>query len=335
MNKYYLLWVWLIAGGLVYGQDGIETIRIWDQAPHNAFTDLVRFRGSFYCCFREAPGHVPRGRSENGAVRILKSKEGRSWENVAILRNEQYDLRDPKLSVTPDKKLMVIMGGSDYTTGKLEGCLAHVSFSRDGRSFTEPIPTRVDQTIKSDYDWIWRVTWNHGTGYGVVYQPVQPDGEFRIRLLGTKDGINYQLISDLDLKGKPNETTIRFDGKHLYMVVRRESQDQNGMLGESDPPYRNWTWHDLGIRLGGPEFILLKSGQILLGTRFYHPAEAGGAKTGIVYLESSGKPGKTIELPSGGDTSYPGMVLFRNKLYMSYYSSHEGKTSVYLAILPI
>lgn len=30
--------------------------RIWDQAPHNAFTDLVRWRERFYCAFRAGRG---------------------------------------------------------------------------------------------------------------------------------------------------------------------------------------------------------------------------------------------------------------------------------------
>ena len=34
---------------------------------------------------------------------------------------------------------------------------------------------------------------------------------------------------------------------------------------------------------------------------------------------------------SGGDTSYPGLVWHDGLLWMSYYSSHEGKTSIYLA----
>lgn len=37
-------------------------------------------------------------------------------------------------------------------------------------------------------------------------------------------------------------------------------------------------------------------------------------------------------LPSGGDNSYPGLVQFKNTLYMSYYSSHEdNKSQIYLA----
>ncbi len=40
-----------------------------------------------------------------------------------------------------------------------------------------------------------------------------------------------------------------------------------------------------------------------------------------------------LALPSSGDNSYPGMVYNKadGLLWMSYYSSHEGKASIYLA----
>ena len=38
-----------------------------------------------------------------------------------------------------------------------------------------------------------------------------------------------------------------------------------------------------------------------------------------------------LTLPSGGDTSYPGMVWHEGQLWISYYASHEGRTSIYLA----
>ena len=40
-------------------------------------------------------------------------------------------------------------------------------------------------------------------------------------------------------------------------------------------------------------------------------------------------------LPSGGDCSYPGMVEHDELLWLSYYSSHEGKTSIYLAQIEV
>ena len=36
-----------------------------------------------------------------------------------------------------------------------------------------------------------------------------------------------------------------------------------------------------------------------------------------------------VTLPSGGDNGYAGMVWHDGKLWMSYYSSHEGKGSIY------
>ena len=38
-----------------------------------------------------------------------------------------------------------------------------------------------------------------------------------------------------------------------------------------------------------------------------------------------------LELPSGGDCSYPGLVWHEGHLWVSYYSSHEGKASIYIA----
>ena len=45
--------------------------------------------------------------------------------------------------------------------------------------------------------------------------------------------------------------------------------------------------------------------------------------------DSLGEP--VLTLPSGGDCSYPGLVWNEDLLWMSYYSSHDGKTSIYLA----
>jgi hypothetical protein len=38
-----------------------------------------------------------------------------------------------------------------------------------------------------------------------------------------------------------------------------------------------------------------------------------------------------LVLPSGGDTSYPGFAFDDGLLWTMYYSSHEGKTAIYLA----
>ena len=42
-----------------------------------------------------------------------------------------------------------------------------------------------------------------------------------------------------------------------------------------------------------------------------------------------------VLVPSAGDTSYPGMLIHGDKLWTSYYASHEGKSAIYLARIPL
>ena len=42
-----------------------------------------------------------------------------------------------------------------------------------------------------------------------------------------------------------------------------------------------------------------------------------------------------LSVPSGGDNSYPGLVWHDGLLWMSYYSSHEGKSAIYLARIKV
>ncbi|MEC8782878.1 MAG: hypothetical protein VXY07_08610, partial [Planctomycetota bacterium] len=89
-----------------------------------------------------------------------------------------------------------------------------------------------------------------------------------------------------------------------------------------------WEWHDLNRRLGGPTFIQSAGGHWIAAGRLYD----GRARTEILSLDLAKREMKPVlRLPSGGDTSYPGMVWHDNLLWVSYYSSHEGRTSIYLA----
>src|SRR5688500_6575869 len=127
-----------LAANLPARADGPQLVsvqKIWDRAPHNAFTDLVRWRDRWYCAFREGDGHV----GGDGKLRVLTSANGAAWEAVALVAEEGIDLRDPKLSETPDGRLMMVAGGSVYRGGKtLLGMQPRVTFSKDGRDWTPP-----------------------------------------------------------------------------------------------------------------------------------------------------------------------------------------------------
>ncbi len=139
--------------------------------------------------------------------------------------------------------------------------------------------------------------------------------------------MNWSLVTDLQVPDRPNETTLQFTGKgEMIALMRREREDRLGRIGRSHPPYTEWEWTPIGHRLGGPNFIILPDGRWWAGSRSY----PGGAKTVLARMSAdSYEP--VLTLPSGGDTSYPGFVWHDGLLWMSYYSSHEGKTSIYLA----
>ena len=43
----------------------LEVRKIWDKAPHSAFTDLAFFEGRWYCTFRAAKSHASYGDDGN------------------------------------------------------------------------------------------------------------------------------------------------------------------------------------------------------------------------------------------------------------------------------
>lgn len=300
--------------------------KIWDRGKHNAFTDLIRFNDLYVCTFRESNSHVPRNRAGDGKIRLITSEDGNSWKNWHLIEKEAVDLRDPKLSITVEGKLMVLCGGSYYESGKLQKRIPFVSFyDLKSKQWTQPRPIEVDAKIKSSVDWLWRVTWHRGTGYGVIYQPVE--NNWGLHLVKTSYGIKYDLIKTLKLDGKPNETTVRFDhAGNMLLVVRNENGKSEGHFGFSRPPFDKWRWAKIPQRLGGPNFLILPSGIMVLGSRSYEKT----TRTQLSALARNGKIRPFLTFPSGGDTSYPGMIMHDNQLWVSYYSSHEGKSNIYL-----
>jgi hypothetical protein len=295
---------------------------IWNAGAHNAFTDLVRWRDHFWCTFREAKGHV----GGDGQIRVIDSADGTDWKSAALIAEKDIDLRDPKFSITPDDRLIIVCGGSVYLgTTTLKGRQPRVMFSADGSTWSPPA------RVLSEGDWLWRVTWHKGKAYGVSYKAGAADktGDWTLNLYDSSDGLQWTLVTPFEVTGRPNETTLRFlENGNMMAMVRREGANRMGWFGTAQPPYKSWTWHESNYQFGGPNFIQLPDGSLIAGTRDY--ATKPKCSTLVARL-ADGKLVPLVTLPSGGDTSYPGLVWHDGILWVSYYSSHEGKTSIYLA----
>jgi hypothetical protein len=299
----------------------LSVTKIWDAGEHNAFTDLIRFRDTWFCVFREAKNHW--GPGVEGHIRVITSKDGESWHSAALISQEGDDLRDAKISVTPDQRLMLLyfrrFNPTQYPEQREQ---TFARFSSDGQTWSEPV------AVGNPDRWLWRVTWHQGTAYGIDYggpEDRPPFGHPRTaRLLASPDGVNYEQLAVFDHAG---EATLCFqpDGTALCLI---RSKDNQAFLGSSAPPFTEWTWRDLNIKLGGPNFIRLPDGRWVAAGRLYDNRQ----RTALLWLDpETAKLKEILTLPSGGDTSYPGLVWHDGLLWMSYYSSHEDKTSIYLA----
>ena len=297
----------------------ISVKKIWDRGEHNAFTDLIRFRDRWWCTFREAKDHG----SSIGKVRVITSENGDDWTSSALVEQDGIDLRDPKLSIMPDGRLMLIMGGSVYDDkGTYRTRSPRVAFSSDGHLWS--VPTKL---LAEDH-WLWRVTWHKAKGYSVSKLGDGRDPR-RVMLYQTQDGIRWNWITEFrDIPAWPNEATIRFlNNDEMVVLLRR---NQTAWIGTSHSPYTQWIWTDTGHRIGGPNFLLLPDGSMWAAGRQY-----GDKATTVLARMTRDSYEPMLTLPSGGDCSYPGMVWHDGLLWMSYYSSHEGETSIYLARIKI
>ena len=164
----------------------VSVARIWDTGAHNAFTDLIRWRDRWYCTFREGDEHV----GGDGRIRVLVSTDGQAWTSAALVGETGIDLRDPKLSITPDGRLMIVAGGSVYEGKRYLGRQPRVTFSQDGITWSAP------QRILEEGDWLWRVTWHDGRAYGVTYRTLPGDRlEWALTLVSSADGRVFDRVT--------------------------------------------------------------------------------------------------------------------------------------------
>lgn len=306
----------------------VDVRKIWDKAPHCAFTDLIRHRDRWFCVFREGPGH---GGETIGIGRVLTSENGLDWESAAALTAEG-DVRDPKLSVTPNGRLMIVAGvrqyrreaGRAYPPGM--PCQTLAWFSLDGKNWEMP------REIGDPGWWLWRVTWHQGSFYGMG-----KNDDYACRLYrGDGDGqtaIWSENVFGAGSKQLGSEASLLFlaDGQALCVMRGKDAaggDDAKALLGRSNPPHKEWAWQPLETRIGGPHLAAMPDGRIVVAGRYYGKTR----ETRLWWLDpASGRLDHFLTLSQDYDASYCGLVFHDGLLWVSYYSGTKQKAAIYLA----
>jgi len=323
--------------GRVAGKRMWDMTRIADREKTRLeFPDLIRFKGNWYCAFREGEIH---GNHPSGRGRIIRSSDGEAWESVALMAWDSGDVRDPRLSITADGHLMLNssiyfvskqprskdshyqLDGPGTPSSDLEMNVARQSvtwLSPDGEHWGSAYacPSGVNT-------WRWHVTWHNGMGYSVGYTGKDGKGT----LYRTRDGKSWRvLLNEFFPDGKGNEAALAFGADDTAYCLLRGGGTR-GKIGIGKPPYyQQWQWKDAsvdwqgdGVRrtadavfrvsLGGPKLIRLSDGRLL----------GAGRVDGCVTLFWV-DPEKAVftKFVEADGTSYPGVVEHEGMIWVTY-----------------
>ena len=316
--------------------------RVFHNGEHNAFTDLVKFKDKFYLTFRSCPdGHMV---FSSASVIVLVSDDAISWRQVHRFRVKHRDTRDPHFLVFDDK-LFVYTGTWYSGEGELDRAdydlnqhLGFAVWTANGSEWSDPV--MLEGTFGH---YIWRASAHEGRaflcGRRKIGFDIPPRGEpdaVESLMLESDDGLVWRKRATFQ-PTSGDETAFLFEANGDVLAVGRRGRG-NAQLLRSKPPYADWTRQDLGRYIGGP--LVARWGErVIVGGR--HATSDRGQKTALYWLVDD-QLQQFAELPSGGDTSYPGFVsLGANKAIVSWYSSHENNaegvpiTAIYMADLVI
>lgn len=302
--------------------------KLWDGAAHNAFTDLTIHAGRMLCCFREGVSHV----TFDGQIRLLSSVDGKTWSSAALLVGAPgEDLRDPHFVTRPDGTLL-LLGGVRTTDGETVGFHSRIWTSTDGLTWD------AGTTVSDPHVWLWRASWRGDTGYSLAYSTDIADRFLRLYTSRTgaswSTGVTVLSGAPVGPYGYVNETDLMFLPNGTGLALTRRDSDGLGfpttpLLSTALPPYENWTVRELAPRMGCPRLLQMPDGRVLVGARFYSPS-----RMSLAWLDwESGSVTEAVVLSSDPDCAYPGLVLMPGSsrtVWVSYYSGHDTKTTIYL-----
>ncbi|MEO1970396.1 MAG: hypothetical protein ABGX07_02515, partial [Pirellulaceae bacterium] len=109
-----LLWLVSISHGMAESPPDVKVTnvrRVYHNGEHNAFTDLVRWKGEYWLTFRSCPdGHMVHPTS---SIRVLSSSDLKTWQEVHEFSVNKRDTRDPHFLVFQGK--LFIYTGTWYS----------------------------------------------------------------------------------------------------------------------------------------------------------------------------------------------------------------------------
>lgn len=299
-------------------------VKAYGDGRHNAFTDLVQWKGQYYLCFRHGESHG----SMDGEIRVMRSDGFKTWEPCGTL-DTYGDDRDPHFAVKDDE-LFVYFGVWDLAHGEgarlpdRRSVRSHFASTKDGTTWSD---------IRGVYEpgwWLWRVKYHDGVFYSCAYTAVRPKPPTReTRFVRSSDGLNWEVVSLVTDELLAGEADMWFepDGS-TWLITRTGIEGNEAWRFESGPEHKEWKGQGVGTMIHSPIIAKWKD-------RYFVSGRGRDGETSVTKLWElkDGRAEELITLPSGGDTAYPGLVVDPASIdadapsfFISWYSQHEKES---------
>lgn len=298
---------------------------------HNSNTDLIYWNKTnlMYLIHDKRPFHFGSG---DPRLILWSSTDAHNWEYLTNFSVEGNDIRDPKFAIIGDRLFLYALKNVGVIADPYQTIY---TYTDDGITWT-PF-----QEIAQPGWLFWRPkTYDNIT----LYVPAYWHEHGQSILLNSTDGINWNIVATIHVGEANDETAIEFlsDGR-MICTGRLEgkadtlfgSSNASTFIAISSYPYTDWTnkIKSRVTRLDGPvlfkyEEKIFAIGRDQVGPRTYF-TELGSIfsrkRTSVFVVNQTSGLTYLTDLPSGGDTSYAGVIMNGSELYVSYYTSDITK----------
>jgi hypothetical protein len=308
-----------------------ETWKAVADGAHNSNTDLTFWNDHFYLCHQTSPYHLGSHRSR---MLLWRSKDAHDWELVREFRHEDIEYRDPTFGQIGDRLFLYFLPNRDRNP---EPYTTELTWSTDGTTWEEP--REVNQP-----GWLfWRPkTLDGKTWYVTAYWHEHGKSV----LLKSEDGIDWQIVSHIWEGERNDETDFEFmaDGR-IISTARLEAsgtwrgdKEASTLISVAEPPYEKWSHAKSHVtRLDGPCLFRYNDRVYAVGRyqasfapRYMEQGGLFARKRTSLFLVEPHRLVHLTDLPSAGDTSYAGIAIRSDDMYVSYYSSNVKKDPVWV-----
>jgi hypothetical protein len=235
------------------------------------------------------------------------------------------DIRDPKLAVIGDRLFLYVLRNDQLVA---EPSATACTFTDDGVHWAPLAPCGPD-------GWLF---WRPKRLGDRWYVPAYWKDHGRSILLSSTDGAHWDLVSQIHDGDRNDETDLEFlpDGTAVVTARLEISDSMFGddgactLIATAPAPYTTWSTTRCSTnRLDGPclfghegrVYAVGRRHRRVRGGRFNRRAGFLGRKRTALYLVESNALVHLMDLPSAGDTGYPGVVLRGDDLTVCYYTN--------------